>query len=176
MNRAKSQEINKRPDGANVTLSEEGNRDVKLGMYPVTKVSHEYNNKHRYYDSKSKNIPPWYNRTGPGQYESVDLSKISKRETGAGIKINPLMICSYGMANKKLYNQTTSNKNQMQMMSDNVFTNALPKHRFTEYSKAQLNIDMIEKRKRRNISGIGKNRTDDDIEMVINSVGKIKEY
>ena len=61
-------------------------------------------------------------------------------------------------------------------MSENVFTQQLPKHRFTEYSKAQFNIDMIEKRRRRCIGNFGKNKTDDDIDVVINSVGKIKEY
>lgn len=61
-------------------------------------------------------------------------------------------------------------------MSENVFTQQLPKHRFTEYSKAQFNVDMIEKRKRRCIGNFGKNKTDDDIDVVINQVGKIKEY
>lgn len=77
------------------------------------------------------------------------------------------------MANAKLYNYSTSHKHQAPMMSDNIFTQQLPKHRFTDYSKAQLNIDMIERRKRRNL---GKNRTDEDISVVINQVGKIKEY
>ena len=35
---------------------------------------------------------------------------------------------------------------------------------------------MIEKRKRRCIGNFGKNKTDDDIDVVINQVGKIKEY
>ena len=49
----------------------------------------------------------------------------------------------------------------------------MPKHRFTNYSKAQLNIDLIEKRKG---YYLGKNKTDEDLEVLVNNVNKIKEY
>lgn len=66
MNRAKSQEISKRVECQAGSLSVQ-NQDIKLRVEPPnTKIVEEYNNKQRFYDSKSKNIPPWYNRTGPG--------------------------------------------------------------------------------------------------------------
>lgn len=61
-------------------------------------------------------------------------------------------------------------------MANNIFTRQLPKHRFTDYSKAQLNIDLIERRQRRNIAN--KNRTDEDLELAlaIGAKGNIKEF
>ena len=74
-------------------------------------------------------------------------------------------------------NQTSCNKQYSTVqMTNNVFTRQLPHHRFTDYSKAQLNIDMIERRQRRNI---GKNRTDEDLELAaiaIRAKGNIQEY
>lgn len=58
-------------------------------------------------------------------------------------------------------------------MSDNVFTQKLPHHRFTDYSKAVLNIDLLEKRNRLKIV---KNKTDEDLIKVVDHVDKIKEY
>ena len=52
-------------------------------------------------------MPGWYNRIGPGSYEiqNIDLSKISQRDTaGKSVKINPIMIYSYGVATKKMGN------------------------------------------------------------------------
>lgn len=96
MNRAKSQEINKRERAdANNTLApySEDQNNFRMGQWPQDKVSSYHNNKQKFYDSKSKNVPGWYNRIGPGAYKSIDLSKISQRDTaGKSVKINPIMI------------------------------------------------------------------------------------
>jgi len=163
-------------DYATVAVSVDQN-DIRLGECPQTKVSLTHNNKQKSYDSKSKNVPAWYNRIGPGQYESVDLSKISQRDpNGKSVKINPIMIYSYGVATKKMGNQTSAHKQyNSTQMANNVFTHQLPKHRFTDFSQAQLNIDLLERRRKRHL---GKHKTDEDIELaaVASSMGNIKKY
>ena len=110
MNRAKSQEITKSGAGEVADPLAEDKQAVKLGQCPSTKIANFENNKQQFYDSRSKNVPKWYNRTAPGQYESVDLSRLSQRETGTAVKINPLMICTYGLASRKLGNLSASNR------------------------------------------------------------------
>lgn len=41
----------------------------------------------------------------------------------------------------------------------------LPKHRFTEYSKAQFNIQLLERRKRRNMT---RNKSEEKITAAVN--------
>lgn len=103
MSRAKSQELKKRQrqDTAAVTASLErkdrrGDDYVRLGLCPPQNID-LYNTcrKQQSYDSRSKNVPTWYNRTGPGQYEPIDMSKLSMKESGGkSVRINPLAMMS----------------------------------------------------------------------------------
>lgn len=174
MNRAKSQEITKSGAGEVADPLADDQQEVKLGQCPPSKIVKFDNNKQEFYDSKSKNVPKWYNRTAPGQYESIDLSRLSSRETGTAAKINPLMIYTYGLATKKLGNLSASNRHSTAQMTHNVFTRQLPRHRFTDYSKAQLNNHLLE---RRNDRDGGKYKTDEDVqvEIVIGQVGNLRD-
>ena len=65
------------------------NSKVKLNKCFEQTISSLPNDKRVYYDSETKNIPPWYNRTGPGQYENIELDKLSMRTTTGAVRINP---------------------------------------------------------------------------------------
>jgi len=83
---------------------------VKLNKRFEQTISTLPNDKRVYYDSETKHIPPWYNRTGPGQYENIELDKLSMRTTGTSVKINKVSApINYQIAMKKMASNTNRN-------------------------------------------------------------------
>ena len=83
--------------------SSQKNSKVKLNKCFEQTISTLPNDKRVYYDSDTKNIPPWYNRGGPGQYDNIELDKLSMRTTGTSVKINPNSVpINYQIALKKM--------------------------------------------------------------------------
>ena len=78
------------------------------------------------------------------------------------------MVYTYGLASRKLANNTISNKYNTVQMSQNSFTRQLPKHRFIDYSKAQLNNNLME---RKFADNYGKSMECKQMEAVIDHVG-----
>ena len=73
------------------------------------------------YDQESAKVPPYYNRTGPGMYEvNTHVESRSNRHRSPGLRF------------------------QRAGLAKGFFENNLPKHRFTDYSKAELCFKMIE--------------------------------
>lgn len=79
------------------------------------------------YHNDSKRIPPFYNRTAPGTYDNnKNLQKLSKHSNGIHVG----------------FKQDGMNRGK-----DNFFEGKLPGHRFSDYEKARIGYDFVERSK-----------------------------
>ena len=92
-------------------------------------------------------MPAFYNKTNPCQYDNLTgVKHLSMRERPLGGIIHPNTISNYGVVIKSMRKQSEVRVNDVFSNSqDNIFVKSLPKHRFTDYSVANQNANILEK-------------------------------